>query len=166
MWVGVCIVTMLVSTVALASQIVPADLETPGGFGPGHAPPPGCHVIWDAFNGQAIECDLAVPTNATQLIGWAGYMLDFSAFFPSAFSAPGYMSTEVWHDGGTPHLLDQPHWPAGVWTLAPVFYPAGDGHKCVAGDRVFARFWCVGFSTNPRPPLCAAQLIGHFRVSD
>lgn len=163
----------LTASSALAAQIVPAHIDTPGGFGPGLLPPPGCIVIHEGFNGQEIECDVPIPPGTTELAGWGGYAVDLFPFSFKAFppSLPrgevGYMSTEIWHDGGTPHRLAQPHWPSGIFTLPDVFYPAGDGHKTLAvpGHRVFARFWCVGVDGG-RPPWCAMSLTGHFRVSE
>jgi hypothetical protein len=120
-------------------------------------------VFFELPHAQAIQCPLAVPTQSREIAGWGGYIIDLS---PADYTTvpPMYMSIEVWHDGGEAHLLDHPHFPPPMGTMPAVFYPAGDGHKCVAGDQVFARFWCVGFPGRLRP-WCAAELITHFRVA-
>lgn len=147
---------------AQAAQIVPTNVDTPGGFGPAFPwvpPPPGCTLHFALVNVRAIECALVVPPGTTALVGWGGYTIDLGQ------GPLNYMSVEVWHDGGTPHRLDQPHCWAPGCTIAPVFLPAGDGHACKDGDRVFARFWCVGYPGKAQP-WCAASLTGHFRVTE
>ena len=154
---GVLLIVLTFVSLATAGQIVPVNVETPGGFGPGKTPPNGCTVYFEVPHAQAIQCAIAVPADSVEIVGWGGYAVDLVA------GPLLYMTTEVWHDGGTPHRLDQPTFFPPGGSITPPFYPAGDGHKSVAGDRVFARFWCVGLPSQP-VPRCDASLIVHFRV--
>lgn len=144
-----------------ASQITPATVDTPGGFGPAFPwiMPEKCTRHFSSPNVMAIQCPVTIPVGTVEIAGWSGYTIDLG------LGQLVYASIEVWHDGGTPHLLDHPHsWTPGA-TLASVFYPAGDGHVCRPQDQVFARFWCVGFPGRAQP-WCAAGFTGHFRVTE
>jgi len=155
---GVILIALTFVSLATASQIVPVFVDTPGGFGPGAPLPTGCTVHFEVPYAQAIRCDIAVPATSVEIAGWGGYAVDLGV------GPLLYMTTEVWHDGGTPHRLDQPTFFPPGGTITPPFYPSGDGHKSVAGDQVFARFWCVGFP-GKSVPRCASSLVVHFRVN-
>lgn len=145
-----------------ANQITPMNIDTPGGFGPWRVPPSPCTVVFEdrISNVQAIQCPVRVPPGSVEIAGWGGYTIDLSLLVGGHLD---YMTIEFWHNGGTPHRLDQPHaWTPGS-TIGPVFYPAGDGHKCSEGDLVFGILWCNGFAGQP-PPLCAGSVTFHFRL--
>jgi hypothetical protein len=90
-----------------------------------------------------------IPGNVVRIVGWSGWV------YPTA-PLPLYVEVRLWHDGGTPHLLDtvlfsfspddavigRSHAVKAIpWSMLPE-----PGHHMAAGDQLFLEFRCPGKS--------------------
>ena len=103
---------------------------------------------------------VGVPGNTVAIAGWVGWF--------TTRGTQGYIRVEVWHDGGTPHMLQQSFWGLGpsetetyqVADIPAVLLPS-PGHQSDGNDKYFIRVYCVSFEG---PLTCQSAVTFYLRV--
>lgn len=143
--IGLAIIAFVLCPLsAMAEQIVPVTVRNLG------------------FSGFLFDQMVPVPPGATAIVGWSGFVTTFPNSGPAECrpNCTTYLAIGYWHDGGTPHELEVVYLKPEFATITPRMLPAGDGHRTVPGDLVWADFYCGGDPT----AVCGMSATFYFRV--
>lgn len=163
----VLVVLVLAPPAVALDPIIPRSVSAAGGFGVGLPVPlpnadgyctlvpattpeyPGSAI---PQNGSWIRCFVSVPPGALAIVGWSGFWwIQLGTDAPDGTQSQ-YSTIKVWHNGGTPHKLQDTVFVeeqiAGL--IPPKTYPAGTGHLMTGGgaDFAFIDLICAAWKCN------------------
>ena len=132
----------LVTGSAFAESIVPVTVKRQG-------------VPFTPAGDGRVELPLReseIPAGTRAIVGWTGWIQHGAGVT--------YSNVELWHDGGTPHQLEEVRRNASG-PLTVIMLPA-PGHTMAKGDRLFVSFACHA----PMATKCTVQMTVFLRVED